>query len=158
MKGQDGCTRSRVRLCRKTRSGFERLIFRLTASGSIDDTTNPPSADFAVFARRKNARSRADDGVFRQSLVPILQTRDGCMEQSSLTYEETDMAVFKEKNGAPKAGCCLRGRTGERVRPGLLTFEQRIFPHPHGSPRFCEPAQRARRCNLNLTTLSGKEV
>jgi len=27
----------RVRLCLKTRFGFERLIFRLTASGSIDD-------------------------------------------------------------------------------------------------------------------------
>ncbi|KPK41691.1 MAG: hypothetical protein AMJ65_08965 [Phycisphaerae bacterium SG8_4] len=34
---------------------------------SIDDTTN--IACFAVFVRRKNARSRADDGVFRQSLV-----------------------------------------------------------------------------------------
>ncbi len=29
-----------VRLCRKTRSGFERLILRLTASGCIDDKTN----------------------------------------------------------------------------------------------------------------------
>jgi len=56
-----------TRLCRKTRSGFERLIFRLTASGCIDDKTN--IACFAVFARRKNARSRADDGVFRQSLT-----------------------------------------------------------------------------------------
>ena len=56
-----------TRLCLKTRSGFERLIFRLTASGSIDDKTN--IACFAVFARRKNARSRADDGFFRQSLV-----------------------------------------------------------------------------------------
>jgi len=51
------------------RSGFERLVFRLTASGSIDDKTN--IACFAVFARRKTARSRADDGVFRQSLVPV---------------------------------------------------------------------------------------
>jgi len=56
-----------IRHCRKTRSGFERLIFRLTASGCIDDKTN--IACFAVFARRKTARSRADDGVFRQSLV-----------------------------------------------------------------------------------------
>ena len=54
------------RLCLKTRSGFERLIFRLAASGSIDDKTN--IACFAVFVRRENARSRADDGVFRQSL------------------------------------------------------------------------------------------
>ena len=56
-----------VRLCLKTRSGFERLIFRLTASGCIDDITN--IACFAVFARRKTVSSRADDGVFRQSLV-----------------------------------------------------------------------------------------
>ncbi len=57
------------RLCLKTRSGFERLIFRLAASGCIDDKTN--IACFAVFARRKNARSRADDGVFRQSLCAV---------------------------------------------------------------------------------------
>jgi len=57
---------AKVRLCLKTRSGFERLIFRLMASGSINDTTN--IACFAVFVRRKNARPRADDGVFRQSL------------------------------------------------------------------------------------------
>ena len=58
------------RLCLKTRSGFERLIFRLTASPpevDIDDKTD--IACFAVFARRKNVSSRADDGVFRQSLV-----------------------------------------------------------------------------------------
>jgi hypothetical protein len=54
-----------MRLCLKTRSGFERLIFRLTASGSIDDTAN--IACFAVFVRRKTARSRANDGVFRKS-------------------------------------------------------------------------------------------
>jgi hypothetical protein len=34
-----------------------------TASGSIDDTTNIDC--FAILARRKNARSRANDGVFR---------------------------------------------------------------------------------------------
>jgi len=60
---------SNVRLCLKTRSGFERLIFRLAASGCIDDKTN--IACFAVFARRKIARSRADDGVFRKSLVRL---------------------------------------------------------------------------------------
>ena len=71
--------------CRRIRSGFERLFFlnrfncccrsncrikaaavvRLTASGCIDDETD--IAYFAVFARRKNASSRADDAVFRQS-------------------------------------------------------------------------------------------
>jgi hypothetical protein len=67
--GDDSAPQHDTRLCLKTRSGFERLIFRLTASGSIDDKTNiPPLADFAVFARRKTARSRADDGVFRKSL------------------------------------------------------------------------------------------
>ena len=39
-------------LCLNTRSGFERLFFRLAASGSIDDKTN--IACFAVFASRKN--------------------------------------------------------------------------------------------------------
>ncbi len=38
--------------CRRTRSGFERLISRLPASGCIDDKTN--IACFAVFVRRKN--------------------------------------------------------------------------------------------------------
>jgi len=55
-----------TRLCRKTRSGFEQLVFRLTASGCIDDKTD--IACFAVFARRKTVSSPADDGVFRQSL------------------------------------------------------------------------------------------
>ena len=45
------------------------LLFRLPASGCIDDRTN--IACFAVFARRKIARSRADDGVFRQSLEKL---------------------------------------------------------------------------------------
>jgi len=54
-----------VGACRTTRSGFERLVFRLRASGCIDDRTN--IACFAVFFRRKNARSRADDGVLRQT-------------------------------------------------------------------------------------------
>ena len=38
------------------------------------------------------------------------------------------MAVFKEKNGAPKAGGYLRGRSSARARPDLLTFEQGISP------------------------------
>jgi hypothetical protein len=41
------------------------------------------------------------------------------------------MAVFKEKNGVPKAGGCLRGRASARIWPGLPTFEQGISPHPH---------------------------
>ena len=57
------------RLCLKTRSGFERLIFRLAASGSIDDKAD--IACFAVFSRRKTARSRADDRAFRKSLEHI---------------------------------------------------------------------------------------
>ena len=40
------------------------------------------------------------------------------------------MAVFKEKNGVPKAAGYLRGWTSAQIRPGLLTFEQSIFPHP----------------------------
>ena len=46
-----------IRLCLKTPPGFDRLVFPLAASGCIDDRTN--IACFAVFARRKNARSRA---------------------------------------------------------------------------------------------------
>ena len=64
------CNHLRPRFCLKIRSGFERLIFRLTASppkADIDDKTD--IACFAVFARRKTACSRADDGVFRQSLL-----------------------------------------------------------------------------------------
>jgi len=53
-------------LCLKTRSGFERLVFRLATSGCIDDKAN--IACFAVFAMRKTARSRANDGFFRKSL------------------------------------------------------------------------------------------
>jgi hypothetical protein len=60
---------SNARLCLKTRSGFERLIFRPAASGSIDDKTN--IVCFAAFAKRKIARSRADDGVSRQSPVRL---------------------------------------------------------------------------------------
>jgi len=59
-----------IRLCLKTRSGFERLIFHLAVpmyiGSCIDDKAD--IACFAVFASRKTACSRADDGVFRQSL------------------------------------------------------------------------------------------
>ena len=83
-------------LCRKTRSGFERLVFfscfmllaqPLSDKGSrccppdcpgapgAASTIKPispasvPSASLGTsFARRKTARSRADDGVFRKSL------------------------------------------------------------------------------------------
>ena len=55
------------RLCPKTRSGFERPFFRLATSGCIDDRTN--IACFAVFARQKNACSRADERVFGQGLT-----------------------------------------------------------------------------------------
>ena len=51
------CADGKTRLCLKTPSGFERLVFRLAASGCIDDRTN--IACCAVFARQKNARSRA---------------------------------------------------------------------------------------------------
>ena len=40
-------------------------FFRLAASGCIDDKTN--IACFAVFADKKMARSRADDGILRQT-------------------------------------------------------------------------------------------
>ena len=41
-----------LRLCRKTRSGFERPFFHLAESGFIDDKTD--IACFAVLARRKH--------------------------------------------------------------------------------------------------------
>ncbi len=76
-----------IRLCLKTRSGFERLIFRLTASppeADIDDKAN--IACFAVFAKRKTARSRTRrrslqkeprpaPGVIRNNLHQILSPR-----------------------------------------------------------------------------------
>ena len=65
--GNASCPAGNQRLCLKTRPGFDRLVFRLATSGSIDDKTN--IACFAIFARRKNTRSRADDGVFRKSLA-----------------------------------------------------------------------------------------
>ena len=40
------------------------------------------------------------------------------------------MAVFKEKNGAMKAGGYLRERTIARIRFGLPTFVQSNPPHP----------------------------
>ena len=57
------CADGNTRLCLKTPSGFERLIFLLAASGCIDDRTN--IACFAVFARQKNARSRAGRRSFQ---------------------------------------------------------------------------------------------
>ena len=60
-----------IRLCLKTRSGFERLIFRLAVPMYIGSSIDGKAkiACFAVFARRKNARSRAGDGVFRKNIV-----------------------------------------------------------------------------------------
>ncbi len=62
--------------------------------------------------------------------MPFLPALGGCMEQSFLTYEEMDMAVFKEKNGAMKGGGYPRGQASARIRPGLPTFEQSISAHP----------------------------
>ena len=51
------------------------------------------------------------------------------MTQLSFTYEELDMAVFKEKNGAMKADGYLRRWTGSQSHSGLPTFNKRISPH-----------------------------
>ena len=48
-------------------------VVRLATSGYIDDETH--IACFAVFARRKNARSRADDGAFWHSLANISERK-----------------------------------------------------------------------------------
>jgi hypothetical protein len=73
--------------CRRTRSGFERPFFRLAASGCIGDKTN--IACFAVFARQKNARSRADDGILRQTprQEGILLAFFGFAEIGSIEYK-----------------------------------------------------------------------
>jgi hypothetical protein len=80
------------------------------------------------------------------------------MEQSFLTYEETDMAVFREKNGTPSADGCSRRRTDVRVRPGLLTLEQSIFPHP----RRVRDSANERNVRAAIITsdgfVNGKEV
>jgi hypothetical protein len=54
MQDSQGCVR-------KLDLASSGLFFVWTASSSIDDTTN--IACFAVLARRKTARSRANDGV-----------------------------------------------------------------------------------------------
>ena len=62
--------------------------------------------------------------------VPFLPARGDCMEQSFLTYEEMDMAVFKEKNGAMKGGGYPRGQTSAQIRSSLPTLKQSISAHP----------------------------
>ncbi len=57
-----------------------------------------------------------------------LACRD-CMMQLSFAYEVLDMAVFKEKNGAMKAGGYLRRGTGSQSYPDLPTFNNGISPH-----------------------------
>jgi hypothetical protein len=52
------------------------------------------------------------------------------MTQLSFTYEELDMTVFKEKNGAMKAGGYLRRSMGLHSHADLPTFNKRISPHP----------------------------
>ena len=71
--------------------------------------------------------------------MPFLPARSDCMEQSFLTYEEMDMAVFKEKNGAMKAGGYLRERTIAQIRFSLPTFEQSNPPHPQTA---CDSANK----------------
>ena len=55
-----------------------------TASGCIDDTFN--IACFAVLARRKTARSRTDDGVFRQSLMAVPRVEEALAKAVGRTY------------------------------------------------------------------------
>ncbi len=100
--------------------------------------------------------------------MSIPPARRDCTMQSSFTYEETDMAVFKEKNGALKAAGYLRGRTSARIRPGVLTFEQSISLHPQvvrGSGRVSaieryrfKNERNVRAAMTAFDGLSGKEV
>jgi hypothetical protein len=62
---------------------------------SIDDKAD--IACFAVFARRKNARSRADDGVFRQSI------EEPCGTSGVPTY-------IKKGSSRREDPCCLKPR------------------------------------------------
>jgi len=78
-----------IRLCLKTRSGFERLIFRLAASGCIDDKAN--IACFAVFARR--------DGVFRQSLADAAPNWRKRMPSSAKLARPNEYLGFDAGNG-----------------------------------------------------------
>jgi hypothetical protein len=61
----------RSRLCLKARSGFERLIFRLTASGSIDDKTN-----IACFSSLGVARDRLCQAKKRSISHPTTEFSD----------------------------------------------------------------------------------
>ncbi len=85
----------------------------------------------------------------------FLPARGDCMEQSFLTYEETDMAVFKEKNGAPRVGGYLRGRTSARVQPGLLTFEQGISPRLQVACDSMPDSANQRNVRADATTSDG---
>ena len=80
-----------LRLCLKTRFGFERLVSRLIVpmyiGSPIDDIAN--IACFAVFARRKTVSSRADDEVFRQSLVDRCLTGGVSAEPIGLNVRES---------------------------------------------------------------------
>ena len=57
------------------------------------------------------------------------------------------MAVFKEKNGVPKAVGYLRGRTSAQIQPGPLAFEQSISPHLQ-VVRGSERVSAIERCRL----------
>ena len=78
-------------LCRKTRSGFERLVFRLTASGCIDDKTN--IACFAVFARRKNARSRTRRWSFQTEPIPNFLRPNDASESFGLVLDSAEVCA-----------------------------------------------------------------
>jgi len=58
-------------LCLKTRSGFERLIFRLAASASIDDKTN-----IACFSSLGVARDRLCQAKNRSISHPTTEFSD----------------------------------------------------------------------------------
>ena len=80
--------RSRNRLCRKTRSGFERPFFRLATSGCIDDKTN--IACFAVFARRKNCSLSGQ----RRSFPTEPNTQDKKQIRTRVSQSDAQRQVF----------------------------------------------------------------
>jgi len=65
------------------------------------------------------------------------------------------MAVFKEKNGVPKAGGYLHGRSNARIRPGLPTFEQSISPHPQVVRDLGRDSAHGRNVRAAATTSDG---
>ncbi len=74
-----------------------------------------------------------------------------CMEQSFLTYEEMDMAVFKEKNGAMK-GVAIRANRQAREFGPACPLSSKALPR---IPRGVRDSANERNVRAAATTSNG---